>query len=276
MPSLLESESRPPAQAQPRERRRPSGLWTWAALLLAIVGVVLGADAVVKSRSERARLRATLQAADARATTAEERTRALEKDLATLKGQATVVADRLGLTRQELERARALARKTDEEQQQQLASLSGELGQAKADLTSQGQAIQQATTRLQSVIGDLGEQSGLIARNRDELAELRRTTERNYVEFDVKKSRESTPVGPVALRLKSSDPKRNRFTVVLTVDDKDIERKDKTLFEPIQFYRKGSHQLNEIVVYQLANGEVAGYLSEPNAGAAPATAGAAG
>ena len=73
----------------------------------------------------------------------------------------------------------------------------------------------------------------------------------------------------MALRLKDSDAKRHKFNMVLVVDDLEIEKKDKTLLEPIQFYRKGSRQLQEIVVFTVAKDRVVGYLSTPRAAEAP-------
>jgi hypothetical protein len=67
----------------------------------------------------------------------------------------------------------------------------------------------------------------------------------------------------VALRLKDADAKRHKFNVVLVVDDIEIEKKDRTLLEPVQFYRKGSRQLNEIVVYTVKKNRIMGYVSTP-------------
>jgi ribosomal protein L4 len=75
----------------------------------------------------------------------------------------------------------------------------------------------------------------------------------------------------VALRLKDADAKRHKFNMVLVVDDLEIEKKDKTLLEPVQFYRKGSRQLNEVVVFSVQKDRITGYLSTPKAGDAAAT-----
>ena len=72
-------------------------------------------------------------------------------------------------------------------------------------------------------------------------------------------------MGPVAIRVKDTDAKRHKFNILLTVDDLEIEKKDKTLLEPVQFYRKGSRQLNEIVVYAVQKDRITGYLSTPKA-----------
>jgi hypothetical protein len=75
----------------------------------------------------------------------------------------------------------------------------------------------------------------------------------------------------VAVRLKDADPKRHKFNMVLVVDDIEIEKKDKTLVEPVQFYRKGSRQLNEIVVFAVQKDRITGYLSTPKPGEATAS-----
>jgi hypothetical protein len=135
-------------------------------------------------------------------------------------------------------------------------------------------AIEETQAKLQSAIGDLGEQSGLIARNAEELGALKRAGLREYHEFDITKAKSPAAVGPVAVRLKDADPKKHKFNMVLVVDDIEIEKKDKTLFEPVQFYRKGSRQLNEIVVFNVQKDRITGYLSTPKAADAVAAAAA--
>ena len=95
------------------------------------------------------------------------------------------------------------------------------------------------------------------------MAELKRAGLRDYYEFNLPKSKAPRAVGPVALRLKDADAKRHKFNVVLVVDDIEIEKKDRTLLEPVQFYRKGSRQLNEIVVYAVKKNQISGYVSTP-------------
>ena len=95
---------------------------------------------------------------------------------------------------------------------------------------------------------------------------------REYYEFDLVKAKAPAAVGPVALRLKDADAKKHKFNVVLVVDDIEIEKKDKTLLEPVQFDRKGSRQLNEIVVYAVQKNRISGYVSTPKAQEAAAAA----
>ena len=153
-----------------------------------------------------------------------------------------------------------------------METLGGEVVKVKDDVAASKAAIEAAQAQLQRAIGDLGEQSGLIARNADEVAALKRAGLREYYEFDLTKAKTPKPVGPVAVRLKDADAKRHKFNMVLVVDDIEIEKKDKTLLEPVQFYRKGSRQLNEIVVYAVQKDRITGYLSTPKAVDAAASA----
>jgi len=208
------------------------------------------------------------------ASNADKKAKELDLSLAAVRGQTATIAERAGVTEAELEKTATAARQLREEQrkgQEHVASLGGEVGKVKEDVASSKVAIEETQAQLQRAMGDLGEQSGLIARNADELAALKRTGLREYYEFDLAKGKSPSPVGPVAVRLKDADPKRHKFNMVLVVDDVEIEKKDKTLLEPVQFYRKGSRQLNEIVVYAVQKDRITGYLSTPKAGEAAAS-----
>jgi hypothetical protein len=207
------------------------------------------------------------------ATAADRRTKELDLGLAAVRGQTATIAERAGVTEAELERTAAAARQLRDEQrkgQESLANLGGEVGKVKDDVAASKEAIEQTQAQLQRAIGDLGEQSGLIARNAEEVAALKRTNLRDYFEFDLRKAKKASAVGPVAIRLKDADAKRHKFNMVLVVDDIEVEKKDKTLLEPVQFYRKGSRQLHEVVVYSVEKDRITGYLSTPKAGDAMA------
>ncbi len=180
---------------------------------------------------------------------------------AKVKAENELIAEKLGLTQQDIDRTEAMAKKIREEQAAQFGSLSGAVGQVRDQVAAQGKVLDETRSQLQRAIGDLGEQSGLIARNHDELQELKRRGEREYFDFELPKSKEFTHVGPIAIRLRSADQKRSKFTLTLMADDKQIEKKDKTLLEPVQFYMKGKRTVNEIVVYEVAKDKVIGYLS---------------
>lgn len=241
---------------------------------LAVLSVAAAIYLFLELRDSRKQIAALSARVGELAATGDKRTKDLDLGLAAVRGQTAAVAEKAGVTAAELERTAAAARQLRDEQrkgQENLASLGGEVGKVKDDVAASKAAIEQTQAQLQHAIGDLGAQSGLIARNAEELAALKRTGLRDYFEFDLRKARTPAPVGPVALRLKDADAKRHKFNMVLVVDDMEIEKKDKTLLEPVQFYRKGSRQLNELVVYSVQKDRITGYLSTPKAGDAAAT-----
>ena len=240
---------------------------------LAVVALGAAVYLFVELRDARKQIGALQAKVGEVATSSDKRTKELDLGLAAVRGQTAAVAEKVGVTAAELERTAAAARQLRDEQrkgQENLASLGGEVGKVKDDVAASKAAIEQTQAQLQRAIGDLGEQSGLIARNADDLAALKRAGLRDYFEFDLGKAKAPSPVGPVAIRLKDADAKRHKFNIVLVVDDVEIEKRDKTLLEPVQFYRKGSRQLHELVVYSVQKDRITGYLSTPKAGDATA------
>jgi hypothetical protein len=259
--------------AAPSAGSGPSSALGMLATVLAVVALATGIYLFLELRDARKQIGALSARVGELASTADKKTKDLDLGLAAVRGQTEAVAEKAGMTAAELERTAAAARQLRDEQrkgQESLANLGGEVGKVKDDVAASKAAIEQTQAQLQSAIGDLGEQSGLIARNAEELAALKRTGLRDYFEFDLGKAKTPSPVGPVALRLKDADAKRHKFNLVLIVDDLEIEKKDKTLLEPVQFYRKGSRQLNEVVVYSVEKNRITGYLSTPKAGDAAA------
>lgn len=171
------------------------------------------------------------------------------------------------LAKQQKETAEQFGSKISEIQQDQVStkgavgSLSTDLTGVKGDVQSTRQDLAATKNALQSVVGDLGVQSGLIARNKGELDELRMRGERDYVEFDLKKANQPQRVGNIQLELKKTDPKKGKYTIGLITDDKSIEKKDKTILEPVQFYQQGVRTPAEIVVNQVYKDRIVGYLS---------------
>jgi len=123
--------------------------------------------------------------------------------------------------------------------------------------------LNQTGADLKRVVGDLGIMSGEVATNSKELASLKQLGERNYFEFDLAKTKEPLKVGDIRLKLRKTDPKHGRFTVDVLADDRTIEKKDRTLNEPVQLYVAGARQPYEIVVNTVKKNEVVGYLATP-------------
>ena len=249
---------------------------TWLIAVIVVIALLLGYVAYAQ-RAARTELSAQLTELNNKLTQVTTRAATLEDNYANLKAQFDVTSEKLGMTQEELSRARALARQIKEEQQrtaaqlgsrieqqqQALGSLTGEVGEVKGDVEETQKSLEETRTALQRTIGDLGVQSGLIARNAGELEELKQRGERDYFEFDIKKSKQYTRVGLVSVKLKKTDTKRQKFTLELLDSDKLVEKKDKTLLEPVQFYMQGTRHLLELVVYEVNKDRIVGYLSVP-------------
>ena len=147
--------------------------------------------------------------------------------------------------------------------QNDVSSVKTDVGGVKTDVASTQADLAATKSQLTRVVGDQGVMSGLIATNHDELQELRRRGERNYYEFTLHKGGDPQVVGTVKLSLKKVDVKRSKYTLFVNADDKNIEKKDKNLDEPVQFYSGKSPALFEIVVNNISKNQIGGYLSTP-------------
>lgn len=198
------------------------------------------------------------------------------------------LSSEVGMTKQEMakraaelesEQKAAAAKLSAQQKQQgqQLAAVSGEVsgvksdvGTARTDIAKTQTDLAATNAKLERVMGDAGVMSGLIARNQSELDELKRKGERNYYDFTLHKGKK-TPVSTVSLQLKKVDPKRSKFTLNVIADDRTIEKKDRTVNEPLQFYTGRDHMLYEIVVFTAQKNVITGYLSTPKNAPKPVT-----
>jgi len=259
----------------------------WVVLLFA-AGFVLVGYLLYASYTQNQALQKGLAEASKKSMTLVAEIEKTNSRVADLKGQLDVTSQKLGLTQDELARARGLAQSLKKDQQQNDQRLRQEIGQVEADTSSKfGQVateisgtksdvaatkadLEATKGKLQSTIGDLGVQSGLIARNHDEVQELRRMGERDIFEFTVTKSANGPQhVGPILVQLRKVDTKKFRFTLNVVADDKSIEKKDKTVGEPVQFYVRGARAPYEIVVFEVSKDTAKGYLSTPKSAGAP-------
>ena len=143
-----------------------------------------------------------------------------------------------------------------------------EVGNVKTELGNTKTTLETTIADLKSVRGDLGVQSGLIATNGKELSALRELGDRNFYEFTLSKLQPATTLAGVNLKLRKADTKRNKFNLDLVSDDKRVEKKDKSLNEPVQFYVGGMRQPFEIVINEISKDTVTGYLATPKVMAA--------
>ncbi len=209
--------------------------------------------------------------------------------VADLKGHLEITEHKMGLTQAELAQARSRAEAIRKEQQtsdqkltaqltqvqkdneEKLGAVATEVGGAKKDIEATRADLEATKGKLDRATGDMGVMSGLIARNHDDVEELRRRGERNYYEFTLTKTKTPQRVGPIQLNLTKTDPKKSKYTVMVFADDRQIEKKDRTSGEPVQFYVGGSRSAPyEIVVFNVNKNQVTGYLSTPKEGGAAA------
>jgi small-conductance mechanosensitive channel len=140
--------------------------------------------------------------------------------------------------------------------------LNGDVTGVKTDLDATKNSIQMARS----------EMGTLIARNHDEIDQLRHMGQRDYFEFTVQRKGGATKVGSIQIELKDTNTKKNRYTINVFADDNSFEKKDRSVNEPIFFYTGGSRTALELVVNKVTKSTATGYLSTPKAaGAASAS-----
>ncbi|HSY10778.1 MAG TPA: hypothetical protein VK976_01180 [Verrucomicrobiae bacterium] len=278
-----ETENTTPEPPEPTSDK--SSILKWVALGAAAIYVIVSLYFLYDMRTRIVNLEGKEQAVETQQAQLAERLHATSNEF---KERLT---SEVGLTKQEMaQRAAELEREQkaaaanaarlsaqQSQQGKQLAAVDSEVSSVKTDVGSTKTDIQKTQTdlaatnaKLERTIGDLGVQSGLVAHNASELEMLKRKGERNYYDFTLQKGAR-TPVSTVSLQLKKVDVKKSRFTLNVIADDKTIEKKDKTVNEPLQFYTGRDHMLYELVVFTADKNAVTGYLSTPKNAPTPVT-----
>jgi hypothetical protein len=203
------------------------------------------------------------------------------------RASSAALANQLGMTQKQLDaRSAALHREQKEaeerlaeQEQQRVAAVTGEVagvktevGTVKNDVATARADLEATRAKLERAIGDLGIQSGLIATTRSDLEILKHKGDRNYYDFTLTRNSKRMPVGTISLELKKTDPKKGKYTLNVLADDRTIEKKDRNLNEPIQFYSGRDHFLFELVVFSIDKDKVTGYLSTPKSAPTPVAA----
>jgi chromosome segregation ATPase len=188
------------------------------------------------------------------------------------KQEAQAHADQLAKQLSEAQakqQAQVQSQLTDVQQQASTANtkigeVSGDVTAVKTDLGSTKAELEKTVANLNKVQGDLGVTSGYVATNGKELEALKRLGDRNYFQFTlVRKDKQPKRVGDISLKLKSVDKKHNKFTLEVLADDKTVEKRDKGINEPLQFYVAKAKQPYELVVNEVGKDQITGYLTTP-------------
>ena len=144
-----------------------------------------------------------------------------------------------------------------------IGEVSTDVSGVKTDVAKTKSELEKTIADLKSTRGDLGVQSGLIATNAKELSALKALGERNYTDFKIGKSKAPQKVGDLQVLLKSADPKKNKYTIEVIADDKRVEKKDRSVNEPVQFLLSRASLPYELVVNDVKKDLITGYVAAP-------------
>ncbi len=257
-----------------------SNIGKWLLLLLAIIYVAASMYFLVDLRGNVNKLTQDQATSQKQLADLTARMQATEAEAETLGQQVGITKKELAQRAAQLQAAqRAAEERLTKEQKEQITAVTSDITGVKTDVggvkTDLGQTktdLAATKAKLESTVGDLGLQSGLIARTRDDLEVLKHRGDRQYYEFTLLKGAKPQAVSTVSLQIKKIDSKRGKYTLNVTSDDKTIEKKDRNVNEPIQFYTGRDHMLYELVVWTLDKNKATGYVSTPKNAPVPVTA----
>jgi hypothetical protein len=259
------------------EQRNSPGLL----ILIAGLSFLLAIGALVWSYF----LQSQLETAQAKLTQAQEHIDHLSAQHAEIWRQMRATNDefgaKLGITQQQIElraqnilhqqemadarmaRQEAATQKKVTDVSHAVSNVQTDVGGVKKDVVSTQKELASTEQQLHAAVGDLGVQSGLIATNSEQLNYLKHLGDRDYFQFTLHKGQSPSSISIVKLQLKKADVKHSRYTLDIFSDDKKIEKKNRDLDEPLQFYTGKTPMLFEVVINQITKNEVSGYLSAP-------------
>jgi len=269
-----------PDEGEQMHMEHQSNAGKWILILVAVLVIAVFGYAHYATYSSVARLNKQLADSQTQVKELQNRMQTAEEQQETLARQSGMTKKELAQRTAELQAAqRAAENRLMKEQKEQITAVTGDIagvktdvGGVKSDLGNTKADLEATKAKLQSAVGDLGVQSGLIANTRSDLEVLKHKGDRNYYEFTLLRGAKPQPVSTVTLQLKKADAKRGKFTLNVTADDKTIEKKDRNVSEPIQFYSGREHLLFELVIWTVDKNKATGYLSTPKNAPVPVTA----
>jgi hypothetical protein len=254
--------------------------------LIALGGLWFGWNASSKldatQQSLTTQLKAAVEPMQQEVTSLKAHVAEYEKANSNLQGDLNVVTKKLKITQGQLKNAREETAKLNDVTSQRLTALDTSV---KSELATKANSDELKTvdskvggvrTDLDSTREELkmarSEMGTLIARNHDEIDQLRRLGERDYLEFTISGKNKPQKVGNVTLELKGVNQKRNQYSVLMTVEDKRYVKTNRALNEPVFFYTSGAHLPEELVINKVSKDQISGYVSIPKANAQPQSA----
>jgi len=260
-----------------------SNVGKWILIALAVAYVGASAFFIYDAHSKLGKVTQDQTASQKQIADLTKRMQSAEADSETLAQQVGMTKKELASRASELQRqqqaasARIAAQAAEEKKDVnavagEVGSVKTDVGGVKTDVAATKASLESTIAQLQHTIGDLGVQSGLIANTRGDLEALKHKGDRQYFEFTLLKGAKPQSFSTVALQLKKTDPKRGKYTLNVTADDRTIEKKDRNQSEPVQFYTGRDHMLYELVAWSVDKNKISGYLSTPKNAPVPISA----
>jgi hypothetical protein len=254
-----------------------------ATVLLAAVSVLalgIAWNATTHAKGAEQKLAAQGTTIQQNADTLSQRLSQEEETNTELKNELMAVTDKLKMTQGEVTNTRKQTSQIREDYTKKLDGVQTQLDTKASsdDVKSLGGDVNGVKTDLETTKNNLqmarGEFGTLIAKNHDEIEELRRLGERDYYEFTISGKGNKTKMGTLTAELRDTNVKKNQFTMALYVDDMRLEKKNRSVDEPIYFYTRGTRAPLELVVNEISKEKITGYMSVPKQGATSASAAA--
>ncbi len=276
------------------DSRRGTPGWMFAAVavlgVVALVGLVLAHNASTQAQEVQQTLENKVKALQTDFTNqiATIQQHQTQSDAANsgLQSDLSVMTKKLRLTQGDLKKAHAEAAEIKTESEQKIAEMDGAVKTELATKASRDDVktvdgrVSGVRTDLETTQSDLkmarSELGTLIARNHEDVEQLRRLGEREYIEFTIDTKNKPQKVGAFVVELRGTNLNKKRYTVSLIVDDVHIDKKNMPVNEPVFFHQGSDRRPLELVVNQVAKDKVTGYISVPKAAGAPSTASAGG
>ncbi len=265
---------------------KPDRGWVAGMTVIAVVVALLVIGEIV-TLSKMSSMKAALEASQLKSSTdlgtkVDQKLSDLEQSnrqmIEALKDDLSNSEQRAGMTQAQLQRARATVAKLsrlEDEQTKRAEELRTQLAQ-KADAQQVG-ALGQDLSATKNDLGDtkknvatlkndLGmarsELGTLIATNHNDVETLRKLGERNYYEFTLEKKQQKQVAG-VTMVLKKTNAKHQTFNVDMLVNDHMLQKRNRTIDEPIVFSPDSSKKYYEFVANSVSSDKVTGYISTP-------------
>jgi hypothetical protein len=257
--------------------------WMFAAVavlgVVALVGLVLAHNASTQAQEVQQTLENRVKAVQADFTTqlASLQQHQVQTDTANsgLQSDLSVVTKKLRITQGELKKAHQETEAVKTESEQKIAEMDGAVKTELAtkastdDIKTVDGRVTGVRTDLESTQNDLkmarSELGTLIARNHEDVEQLRRLGERDYIEFTIDAKNKPQKVGAFVVELRGTNLNKKRYSVSLIIDDVHIDKKNLPVNEPVFFHQGTDRRPLEMVVNQVAKDKVTGYISIPKA-----------